>query len=300
MHAVDGAQVNVTAFQALGMRALGQPIPGAGVGVNSYDGSNIEFGVLSLGYIYGSGLDAINGGFIRINDSFDINDITVASGANRGRSALHVTTGGQIYAAAPEIYRSGYKPWIYRLTNSLKNCTNTAPNNIIGSTSTAAIGISIGGKFYSGREVLFNNNDFNMLSSGDGYFSMPMQTGAISNVLSVTADGALNSVYPLQTLEGGLRTITMNPGAQSTVENVFGIYWNPDLGPKTYTLMSKFAAAHELTLSGGAFFIGAGGANGTTNNKATFAATIGAFLRFQVISLTQVLVLDQSGITFSP
>jgi hypothetical protein len=300
LNLTNGSNVAVGMVTIVGNPGLAQ----SGSGGLSIDrGSVMDCLCLSISKIYGFGVDVDGLAQLIIEDSFDISDITAASSGSRGLSGLHVASGGSVIAASYPKRRDGFITQRLRDTNLIQRCTNVTVPVISGSTLTLGLGVSVGGKFTSGREVLFGTggaNDINMLKSGDGVSSMALQPGALANVLSVTASGAMDSFYELQTLEGALRAITLNPGQQSTPENVFGVYYNPEFPARTFTLMSKFAAAHTLTLSGGAYFVGAGGANGTTNNVATFAASIGAFIRFQVVSATSVLVLDQSGITFSP
>lgn len=300
-NAVNGSNVSAAMLTIVGNPGLGQPGSG-GLNVNS--GSVVRTTVLSISKIYGFGVDVTNQSSLTIDDSFDISDITSSGTDLSGLSGLRVASGGVARIEAFPKLRDGFIPLRLRDTNLIQRCTNVTVPVISGSTLTTGLIVSEGGRIVAGREIVFgsgpNANDIRMLKGGDGASSLPLQTGAPANILSVTASGALDSFYEFQTLEGALRAITLNPGQQSTPENVFGVYHNPELSARTFTLMSRFAAAHTLTLGGGAFFVGAGGANGTTNNVATFAASIGAFIRFQIISATSVLVLDQSGITFSP
>ncbi len=101
----------------------------------------------------------------------------------------------------------------------------------------------------------------------------------ISNpVLTVTASGAVNADWTVQYLAGsGARAMTLGAA---------------QLGPmsgREYSIFSTTAAAHTITLSGGATWDG-------TNTVATFPATAGTGIVFRVLSpATVIAILSNVG-----
>lgn len=97
--------------------------------------------------------------------------------------------------------------------------------------------------------------------------------------LTHTVNGTINAVHNLQYLDGGVGVPLLMTLSNVTLATMLD---------KEYRIFSKTTGAHNITLTGATWL-----PSGLP--KATFPASIGAFLRFHVLSATQAVVTGTVG-----
>lgn len=173
----------------------------------------------------------------------------------------------------------------YTLTSVFKDNNDLTP--LIGpGFSVPQIAINNrGGIVKFAGQVIYENNDLNILNQVDAIYSSPDDDLSPENILQVAAPGILDSVFEKQKLETGASLIEFDP---STIFNQDYLYVG-----KSFLLYSDNQAPHCLRLTSGIFM-------GLNPGKVIkFHKKPGAYVKFTVVSPTQVLIEDHHNISCS-
>lgn len=174
----------------------------------------------------------------------------------------------------------------YTLTSVFKDNVDLTP--VIGSGfSVPQIAFNNrGGVVKLAGQILFENNNLNVLNEVDGTYSTPDDDLSPENILQVSTSGTLNAIFERQKLESGASLIQFDPAAVFNQDYLY-------VG-KSFLLFSDTPNIHYVQLLSGTFMNYAGA------TVLEFKPKLGAYVRFTVVSPNQVLVEEHCSVKVKP
>src|SRR5690606_3590198 len=134
-----------------------------------------------------------------------------------------------------------------------------------------------GGSFVCEPDISLSNIDFPYLTIGKAEFSTLGASFAPSNVFQLPTSGALDGTYGIQRTANSDSMLTLDPSATFNRNPIY-------LG-KEFSIISTNARKHQVTLAGGAKFVG-------RDSGKVFLSQPGSIITFRVLSPTEVLIVD--------
>ena len=165
-------------------------------------------------------------------------------------------------------------------------------------TDTVGVQATNGSEFICSTNVFFDGVAVPYAIDESSRYITPNNAGtnpSPSDIFTNTASGTLNSAYLKQAINSATSiSLSFNPSTLIPSTIVPPVAGTPIYIGKTFQLTVESGAAHTLTLTGGATFLGGAG----TGTIATFD-TAGSTITFTILSGTQVAINASSGVAIS-
>lgn len=282
------SNVDVDSLVLLGNSALFQA---GSNGLSVTTGSQVSASALfTVADVLGSGINADDAKIATAG--FVLERIYKPNGGLDLTNALQLDGGSQMLVFAPVLYSDGTPNSLIRTKSVVRDCFDVDPNadfTTSGTLPNVGIYVNTLAQFVSQRELEFSNNSVDFLTVSDNQFVTPAWSKTPGSVWPHTFSGKVNPNYQLQEIDTNNAHLTLDP---QEVFQYTGLYVDDPINcGKTFTIFSKNASKHCLTLTSGSFV-------GTYKKTLVFEPHEGAYVTLKVLSPTEVLVLEARDVKF--